>query len=135
MDDKKILIVDDEPYIVHVLTMKLTNAGYAVVTAGDGEEGLDVAVAERPDLIVTDYQMPCMDGLTMCRRYMKQSGQTTPAVVITAREFDIEPGSLDGTGVQAVLPKPFSPRHVVEMIDQLLQDSGVVGQGQQTGPQ
>jgi two-component system alkaline phosphatase synthesis response regulator PhoP len=118
----KILIVDDEPYIVHVLSMKLGNAGYTVVTAGDGEEGLDVARSERPDLIITDYQMPCLDGLAMCRAYRQESGHPVPAMVITAREFDIEADTLEGTGVETILPKPFSPRHVVDTIDRILQE-------------
>ncbi|MBS3821061.1 MAG: response regulator [Planctomycetes bacterium] len=118
----KVLIVDDEPYIVHVLSMKLGNAGYDVVTAGDGEEGLEVARAEQPDLIITDYQMACLDGLAMCRAYRQDSGQPVPAMVITAREFDIEADTLDGTGVEVILPKPFSPRHVVDTIDHILQE-------------
>lgn len=117
---KKILIVDDEPYIVHVLTIKLEKSGYIVVTAGDGEEGLDVALAEAPDLIITDYQMPCMNGLDMCRRYRGTTHRTPPVMVITAREFDLQPELLDGTGVSIILPKPFSPREVVATIENLL---------------
>ncbi len=116
----KILIVDDEPYIVHVLTIKLQKAGYRVVSASDGEEGLEIAMAESPDLIITDYQMPCLDGLEMAKRYRDQSGRDVPAMVITAREFDIDRARLDGTGVSVVLPKPFSPREVVGMIENLL---------------
>jgi DNA-binding response OmpR family regulator len=108
-----------------VLTIKLQKAGYYVVSASDGEEGLEIAMAESPDLIITDYQMPCLDGLEMSRRYRAQSGRAVPAMVITAREFDIDRDQLEGTGVSVVLPKPFSPREVVGTIENLLRQAHV----------
>jgi two-component system alkaline phosphatase synthesis response regulator PhoP len=110
---------------VHVLTMKLRNAGYDVVTAGDGEEGLEVAFSEKPDLIITDYQMPCVDGLEMCRGYRDRAHREVPAIMITAREFDLDSTLLTDTGVAEVLPKPFSPRHVLMTIERLLCLGGV----------
>jgi len=63
-----ILVVDDEPHITHVVALKLRHAGYDVVTAGDGEEGFEIACETDPTLIITDLQMPYMTGLEMCRK-------------------------------------------------------------------
>ena len=63
---KRILVADDEAHILHVVSMKLRNAGYEVVTAADGEEALELCKSECPDLLITDFQMPYMDGLQLC---------------------------------------------------------------------
>ena len=55
---KKIVVADDEAHILHIVSMKLSNAGYEVVTAEDGEESLELAQADPPELIITDFQMP-----------------------------------------------------------------------------
>ncbi|RPI59235.1 MAG: response regulator, partial [Planctomycetaceae bacterium] len=64
---KKILVADDEAHILHVVSMKLKNAGYEIITAMDGEEAAELAKAELPDLVITDYQMPIMTGLEFCK--------------------------------------------------------------------
>ena len=66
MSGKKILVADDEAHILHVVSMKLRNAGFEVITAVDGEEALELCTAEKPDLLITDYQMPLMTGLELC---------------------------------------------------------------------
>jgi two-component system alkaline phosphatase synthesis response regulator PhoP len=116
----KVLIADDEPYIVHVLAIKLRNAGYEVFTAADGEEAVQACLAEEPDVIITDYQMPYLSGPELCREYRKRSGRTVPALLITAREFDVDPEHLEETGVEMVLAKPFSPRQVLDEIETML---------------
>ena len=67
-DKKIILIVDDEMHITHVLAFKLEREGFGVVVANDGETALELARAQSPDLIITDLQMPIMDGLEMCAK-------------------------------------------------------------------
>ena len=64
-DKPLILVVDDETHILHVVGLKLSNAGYEIITAEDGEEGLEVAVEQTPDLVITDFQMPFMTGLEL----------------------------------------------------------------------
>lgn len=119
---KKILIVDDEPYILHILALKLCNAGYTVLTAADGEEAMELALSEDPDLIITDYQMPYMDGLQLCCELQKRGGRSVPAMLITAREFDINDEMADKSGVIVVLAKPFSPQQVVDIAQDLLSE-------------
>ena len=63
MSTKKIIAADDEAHILHIVSMKLRNAGFEVLTAMDGEEALELCRTESPDLLITDYQMPYMSGL------------------------------------------------------------------------
>jgi CheY-like chemotaxis protein len=120
---KKILVADDEAHILHVVSMKLVNAGYAVITAVDGEEALELCTSERPDMIITDFQMPVMTGLEMCQKLRSQAEtKDIPAVMLTARGFDIEPEVMAAAGIMAVLAKPFSPREVLEKVNQVLNE-------------
>ena len=112
---KKIILADDEAHILDVLSMKLTKAGFEVLTAPDGQRALDLCRRERPDLLITDCQMPRMDGLELCRQL--QSHDETrgiPAIMLTAREFEIRSDVAEAAGIASVLPKPFSPRQVLE---------------------
>jgi len=119
---KKVLVADDEAHILHVVSLKLRNAGYDVITAVDGEEALELCIAEQPDLLITDYQMPIMTGLELCKR-IRALPQTAkmPAIMLTARGFDIEPGEMAAAGIATVLAKPFSPREVLEKVKELLE--------------
>jgi two-component system, OmpR family, alkaline phosphatase synthesis response regulator PhoP len=126
---QRILVVDDEAHIVQVLSLKLRNAGYEVLTASDGEEGLEVALDHRPDLIITDFHMPYMTGLELCRELAAHPNTATiPVLMLTARGYAMEPEDLAIAPptpgavplIRAMLSKPFSPRAVVERIQQIL---------------
>jgi CheY-like chemotaxis protein len=117
----KILIVDDEAHILHVVSLKLRNAGYEVITAVDGEEALDLCMIERPDLVITDYQMPLVSGLELCRSLRANPAtREIPAILLTAREFDIEPEEIREARISAVMAKPFAPREVLAKVRELL---------------
>jgi CheY-like chemotaxis protein len=116
----KIVLADDESYILHVLAIKLRNSGFEVFTADDGAEALELCKKEQPDLVITDFQMPLMTGLELCREYNRLAGRRVPAMIITAREFDIQEEELAQSGVEIIIGKPFSPRRVVETAKQLL---------------
>ncbi|MEX2544242.1 MAG: response regulator [Phycisphaeraceae bacterium] len=120
-----VLVVDDESHIVNVLAMKLKQAGYAVVTAEDGEQALELALAQGPDLVITDYQMPFLSGLELAQR-LREGGLTsaTPVLMLTARGFTIPPEALAQTNIRAVLSKPFSPRDVASRVEALLPPAG-----------
>lgn len=118
---KKILIADDEAHILHVLTMKLRNAGYDVITAVDGEEALDLCRAERPDMIITDFHMPLKTGMELCRElHAQEATRDIPAMMLTARDFDLAPEELAEAGVSVVMAKPFAPREVLAKVRQML---------------
>jgi two-component system phosphate regulon response regulator PhoB len=116
------LVADDEAHILHVVSMKLRNAGFEVTTAVDGEEALELCIAEKPSLIITDYQMPIMTGLELCKELRKrEETKNISAVMLTARGFDIEPIKMIEAGIVAVLAKPFSPRELLEKVTDLLE--------------
>jgi CheY-like chemotaxis protein len=119
---KKVLVVDDEAHIVHVVSMKLRNAGYEVITAADGEEAFDTAVAQKPDMIITDLQMPVMSGLDLCVK-LKITAETAsiPALMLTARGFSLNASDLARTNIAGVLSKPFSPREILGKVQELLE--------------
>jgi len=124
----RILVVDDEAHILHVVSLKLRNAGYDVVTAADGEEALALALDDPPDLVITDFQMPFMNGLDFCIA-MKEDERTAdiPALILTARGFTMKSEYGDRTNVRGVLTKPFSPREVLGRVEALLSGGGRAG--------
>jgi CheY-like chemotaxis protein len=116
-----ILVVDDESHILHVVSLKLRNAGYDVVTAENGEQGFDQAVKDQPSLIITDFQMPFMSGLEMCQKLrLDDRTRDIRALMLTARGFSLPPESLEKTNVVTVLSKPFSPRDILAKVQELL---------------
>lgn len=120
-EGRKILVVDDESHILHVVSLKLRNADYDVVTAQDGEEGFELALQCNPDLVITDFQMPIMSGLELCRK-LKEEVMTrdTPVLMLTARGFDLTPDDLCRTNIAGMLSKPFSPREVLSRVQELI---------------
>jgi CheY-like chemotaxis protein len=122
MKEKTILVADDESHILNVVSLKLRNAGFRVLTASDGQEALDLATQERPDLLITDYHMPHLSGLELCRR-MKQGEATSsiPAIMLTARGYHLEPRDTEESGIQRMLSKPFSPRHLLATVQEVLE--------------
>ena len=126
---KKILVVDDEAHILHVVSLKLQNAGFEVSTAADGEEALELAEADPPDLIITDFHMPVMNGVELCRALRANEAlKDIPAVILTARGYALEPEDMDQAGIRTVLSKPFSPRGLLATVHEVLNDAaGLAG--------
>ncbi len=123
MSQARILVVDDEAHITHVVSLKLRNAGYDVQTAADGEEALEAALNDPPDLIITDLQMPYMSGLDLCIR-LKDAPATkdVPAIMLTARGHALDTAELERTNIMDVLSKPFSPRQILERVHDALEE-------------
>jgi len=121
MESKKILIVDDEPDILEFLKYNLLKEGFEVLTAGDGEEGLRVAEAEKPDLIVLDIMMPKMDGVEICRNIRSNpSLKNTLVAFLTAREEDYSQIAALDVGGDDYITKPVKPRVFISRINALL---------------
>ena len=121
MSEKTILVADDESHILHVVSLKLRNAGFKVLTARDGQEALEVAQQQHPDLLITDYHMPQLSGLELCQR-LKQDASTSniPASMLTARGYHLEPQDTQQSGILRMLSKPFSPRHLLSTGNEVL---------------
>ncbi len=117
----RVLVVDDEAHILHVLSLKLRNAGYEVITAVDGEDGFELARQHVPDLIITDFQMPYMTGLELCRA-LAEHGPTAhvPVLILTARGYALDNEDIKIGNIKGVLSKPFSPRAVLQLVKETL---------------
>ena len=102
----KILVVDDEPQMQHLLQMALTRRGYEVSVAADGKAALDLAVDIQPDLMVLDLGLPILDGLEVCRRIRTWS--RVPIIVLSAREGDRDKVDALDLGADDYVTKPFS---------------------------
>jgi len=114
----RILVVDDEPHIVHVVTLKLRNAGHEVISASDGEEAFEVAREERPDLVITDFQMPYMTGLELCQALAAdETTGTIPVIILTARGYALDEDDLAVGNIVDVVSKPFSPRAILGQVE------------------
>lgn len=117
----RILIVDDESHILHVLSLKLGKAGYEVLTAVDGEEGLHMARESKPDLVITDIQMPYMTGLELSRELAgDEATADIPVLILTARGYALSSEDLETSNIREVLSKPFSPRLLIELVSSTL---------------
>ncbi len=126
---KKILVVDDEPKIIQLTQDYLENAGFSVISSGDGEHALAVIQVEKPDLVVLDLGLPGMDGLDVCRSIRKTSN--LPIIMLTAR--DEETDKLVGLelGADDYITKPFSPKELVARVRSVLRRSELVQEGRE----
>ncbi|MBL0926407.1 MAG: response regulator [Phycisphaerales bacterium] len=127
----KVLVADDEAHIVQVVSLKLSNAGFDVQMAGDGEEAFELACQSLPALIITDLQMPYVSGLELGVK-LRQNPATAgiPLIMLTARGYALAQSDLDRTNIKAVLSKPFSPRQILQRVQVLL---GLAGEGEHDG--
>ncbi len=121
MSKGKILVVDDEIYIVHILDFSLGMEGYEVVTALDGEQALERVASEKPDLIVLDIMMPKLDGYEVCRAVKSNPAtRTIPVILLSAKGRNVDQKMGFDVGADDYITKPFSPRKLVERINAIL---------------
>ncbi|MGH7730423.1 MAG: response regulator [Candidatus Eiseniibacteriota bacterium] len=120
----RILVVDDEIYIVHILDFSLGMEGYEVITALDGEQALEKARVEKPDLIVLDIMMPKLDGYETCK-ILKAEPDTKdiPVILLSAKGRNVDQKIGFEVGADDYITKPFSPRKLVERINAILGQS------------
>jgi len=129
----RILVVDDEAHILHVLSLKLRNAGYEVVTAVDGEDGFELASQHVPDLVITDFQMPYMTGLELCKSLKEHPPtQHVPVLILTARGYALDDEDLRIGNIKGMLSKPFSPRAVLQLVKETLAEAAEATDGDRT---
>lgn len=115
---KKILIIEDEKKLVTILKGYLEQAGYAVVAATDGQQGLTVFRHEKPALVLLDLNLPGIDGLDVCRALRKESN--VPVIMVTARVEETDRLIGLELGADDYILKPFSPREVVARVRAVL---------------
>ena len=116
--NKKVLVIDDEAPIRQVIALKLKNGGYDVLSATNGEEGLRMIEQEAPDAVITDINMPRMDGRQLCEMtYHLKQKRSFLTVVMTARIMPEERKWIAKMPDTLFMEKPFSPRQLLECID------------------
>lgn len=127
MSEKRVLVVDDEIHIVHVVSIKLRNNGYDVVTANNGAEAYELACSENPDIIVTDYQMPVMTGLELVGKLREtEATKNIPVIMLTARSFAISQEQQKELQISECISKPFSPKELLNNIEDILYQKELV---------
>lgn len=121
MAKKKILLVDDEKDLVETLTFRLEANDYEVIQAHDGQDGLNKAKSESPDLIILDLMLPKMDGYKVCSLLKKDEKYAKiPVVIFTVRAQDSDKRMGMDSGADAYVVKPFEPQVLLKKIDELL---------------
>ena len=121
MSMKKVLVVDDEIHIVHVVAIKLKNNGYDVRTAENGQVALDLVNEDKPDIIITDYQMPVLTGAEMVSIIRgNEETKDIPVIMLTARNFAFDQEQKDQLKISEFLSKPFSPKALLKIVDDIL---------------
>lgn len=118
---KKVLIVDDEPNIVLSVEFLMKREGYAVATASDGQEALDLLPQVRPDLMILDVMMPRKNGFEVCEAVRKDPEfSKLPILMLTAKGREAEMKKGLSLGADAYVTKPFSTHDLVDQVGQLL---------------
>lgn len=119
---KRLLLCDDEVHILRAAEFKLKRAGYDVSIAFDGREALDRIQADAPDLLVTDYQMPRMDGLQLIARLREEPATASlPIILLTAKGLELDQRELiNRLRLSAIFSKPFSPRELQSRVEQVI---------------
>ncbi len=114
-----LLIVDDDPELLEVLTLEFSGAGYRVHSARDGRGGFDLVQERRPDAVILDVNMPLLDGFSVCRR-LRDAGNAVPIVMLTARDSELEEALGLELGADDYVTKPFSTRVLLLRVAALL---------------
>jgi len=134
MNSKRILIVDDQPHVIRVLKMALEKAGYQVEEAGNGQQALEVIRANPPDLLISDIDMPRMNGRELCSRIMEEMPDRKFGIyILTARAEDEHRFWSSAMGNLDFLEKPVSIRKLLGKLDEYFINN-TFGKGQQCQP-
>jgi two-component system alkaline phosphatase synthesis response regulator PhoP len=118
----RVLVVDDDPPSVKMISFLLREEGYSVLTAADGEEALRLVQEERPDLIILDVMMPKVDGLEVCRRLRRQMVDV-PIIILSAKGETADRVLGLELGADDYLPKPFEPMELLARVKAVLRRS------------
>lgn len=118
---KKILLIEDEKDLVKTIAFRLESKGYTAITAYDGQEGLDKARKEKPDLIILDLMLPKIDGYKVCALLKGDSRYSKiPIIIFTARAQDEDMKMGKEAGAEAYMTKPFDPEALFAKIEELI---------------
>jgi DNA-binding response OmpR family regulator len=124
MTKQKVLAIDDEENVCDLISAYFDKAGYEVMTAADGVDGIEKARLYRPDMIILDLMLPGMDGLDVCKEIRKSSN--VPIIMLTARTDEVDRVLGLEIGADDYLTKPFSPRELLARVKAVLRRAAYV---------
>lgn len=121
MAGEKILVVDDEPHIVQLITFNLEKNGYKVISANNGVDGLKMAKSELPQLVLLDLMLPELDGYDVCREIRRDNNiSSMPVIMITAKSEELDKILGLELGADDYITKPFSVRELIARVKAVL---------------
>lgn len=124
MTARKVLVADNEIHIVQVVSIKFRNNGFEVITSDNAREAFELACREKPDVIVTDLQMPGTSSLELIENLRREpTTAEIPVVLLTARDFTIEDEQISDLKISVCLAKPFSPRELLQTVNEVLKEN------------
>ena len=127
MDKKKILIVDDEPDILRLISLRLRKLGYDVLTAVDGKEALDATRNENPDLVLLDLLIPFMNGAEVCEQIKNDKTlKHIPIILFTAHSDTMTAEKAKKLGAEDYIIKPFDPEELTDKVEEILAQGAVL---------
>lgn len=133
MRNGRVLVADDEAFVVRMIADELRSAGIEPLLASNGREAIRIAKAEKPDLILLDWMMPELSGIEVCRD-LKRDPQTShiPVLMLTVRAQGSDEEEGRQAGVTYYLTKPFSPRTLLKLVQELLDrfDTGLAARNE-----
>lgn len=120
---KKVLIIDDDPFFLKVLTDNFSDNGFTVFNANDGIEGVKAYIEKQPDVVISDLVMPRMGGVSTCMEISRLAGDSLPVIVLLTSMFQETPHehSAPEMGAKVHIPKSTRPVDIVIIVEQLLE--------------
>jgi len=115
----RILLIDDDASLLDVLALACEDAGHEVTRASDGQSGLEKITATKPDAVISDVNMPGIDGFSLCKK-LRESGNQVPLILLTSRDNEIDEALGLELGADDYVPKPFSTRVLLARVQSLL---------------
>jgi DNA-binding response OmpR family regulator len=128
-----ILLIEDDAALVDVLALAFEDGGFRGASARDGVEGLGRVERDQPDLVVSDVNMPRLDGFTLCRR-LREAGNAVPLILLTSRDSEIDQALGLELGADDYVVKPFSARVLIARVRALLRRREARAQGERRAP-
>lgn len=117
-----VLLVDDEIHLTAMVSSRLQRAGATVLTADNGREALDLVRQQPVDLIITDYQMPEMDGFALCQALHDDPGTAhIPVIMLTGRGHKLRPEEMARTSIRQLMEKPFAMRELLAAAGEIVE--------------
>jgi len=120
MEQRKVLVIDDEIHVVHVVSIKLRNNDFRVYSANNGSEGYSIALKEKPDIIVLDSRMPALTGLETAQKLLESEETKSIPIILLLSSYSDLLGDTRYPNIYVMIPKPFSPRILLGIIQGIL---------------